>query len=85
MGEWIYMKFALALSAGVLVSYGSLRLTILLYTRALRWRYGSQRLADVQASFDFVHAAAPVPKAHMRECRACTQVCTGMSMRCLFL
>ena len=54
MGEWIYMKFALALSAEVLVSYGSLRLTILLYTRALRWRYGSQRLADVQASFDLV-------------------------------
>ena len=48
------MKFALALSAGVLVSYGSLRLTVVLYTRALRWRYGSQRLADVQASFDLV-------------------------------
>ena len=52
-GTVTYMKFALALSAGVLVSYGSLRLTVVLYTRALRWRYGSQRLADVQASFDF--------------------------------
>ena len=48
------MKFAMALSAGVLVSYGSLRLTVVLYTRALRLRYGSQRLADVQASFDLV-------------------------------